>query len=106
MLWYKMWLLPHDATDMPKQLPMGLSQCVLTKYVAEAPPHHMAVEDADGPLERVVVDRITGHYLVRGRGGNIAVMYQAHWKGIMRVTRGREVHLRHFRSEVLLHRVP
>ena len=63
----------------------------------------MTVEDEDGPLERVVVDYISGHQLVRGRGGKIAVMYQTHWKGLMRVTWEREEDLRHFRREILLY---
>ena len=61
----------------------------------------MAVEDADGPLERVVVDHISGHQLVHGRGGKIAVMYQTHWKALMRGTWEREEDLRHFRREIL-----
>ena len=59
-------LPPHDSSDMPKQLPRGLSQYVLTRFATKSPPYHMTVEDADGPLERVVVDHISGHQLVRG----------------------------------------
>ena len=88
---------------MPKQLPRGLSQYVLTRFASKSPQYHMTVEDADGPFERVVVDHISGHQLVRGRGGKLAVMYQTHWKGLMRVTWEREEDLRHFRREILLY---
>ncbi|CAM9862787.1 unnamed protein product [Sphacelaria rigidula] len=103
MLRCKPCIPPHDSSDMPKQLPVGLSQYVFTKYAIKTPSYHMTVEDADAPLERVEVDRISGHQLVRGRGGKIAVMYQTHWKGIMRVTWEREVDLRHCRREILLY---
>lgn len=54
---------------LAQTVPIGLSQCVLTKYAAKAPPHRLMVEDANGRLQRVVVDRISGHRLVPGREG-------------------------------------
>lgn len=103
MLRCKPCLLSHDVTIMLKQLPVGFSQYVLTNYLAKSPPHNMTVEDTDRPLERVVVDRISGHQLVRGRGGGLALTYQTHWRGIIRVTWASELDLRYFRREILLY---
>ena len=96
-------IAPHDSTDMPQQLPLGLSQYVLSKHATKSPPFHVTAEDVDAPVERVVVDHISGHQLVRGRGGKIAVMYEIHWKGLTRVTWEREIDLRHFRRQILLY---
>ena len=76
----KRYIAPHDSTDMPQQLPLSLSQYVLSKHATQSPPFHVT-EDVDAPVERVVVDHISGHQLVRGRGGKIAVMYETHRKG-------------------------
>lgn len=76
MLKCKPCLPPHNTSDMPRQLPLGFSQFVLTEYAAKTPSYHMTVEDADGPLGRVMVRHISGRQLVQDRGGKIAVIYQ------------------------------
>ena len=70
---------PDDTTDLPKYLPADLTTYVLTASAAKSPPYHVTADDVTPPPERLDVERITGHQLVRGRGGVIAVLYETHW---------------------------
>ena len=94
---------PHDDSDMPQYLPAGLTQYVLNKHSEKSPPYHVTHDDIAEHFERVEVDKITAHQAVRGRGGKIAVMYETHWKGILRVSWERETDLHHFRRAILLY---
>ena len=47
------------------------------------------------------VAKITGHQRVRGRGGAIAVLYETHWKGVIRPIWERELDLQAFRYKIL-----
>ena len=49
----------------------------------------------------IEVTKISGHQYVRGRGGAIAVLYETHWKGILRPTWERELDLQAFRPKIL-----
>ena len=63
---------PHDRGDMPKYLPAGLTQYVLSKFTNMSPPYHVTQDDVSTPLQRLEVEQFTGHQSVRGRGGVIA----------------------------------
>ena len=53
------------------------------------------------PLILIKVAKITGLQCVRGRGGTIAVLYETHWKGILRHTWERELDIQSFCSNLL-----
>ena len=67
---------------MLKYLPDGLTQYVLNNFTKKSPPYHVTQDDVSAPLQRLEVERITGHQSVRGRGGIIAVMYETHGTGL------------------------
>ena len=67
---------PYDSGDMPKYLPVGLTQYVLNIFSKESPPYHVTQDDVSTPLQRLEVEQITGHQSVRVRGGVIAVLYK------------------------------
>ena len=92
---------PDDTNDMPKYLPSDLTQYVLNSFSAKSPPFHVAVDDVSSPPERLEVEQITGHQLVRGRGGVIAVLFETHWAGLLSPSWERERDLRHFRRHIL-----
>ena len=94
---------PDDTTDLPKYLPADLTTYVLTASAAKSPPYHVTVDDVTPPPERLDVERITGHQLVRGRGGVIAVLYETHWAGLLSPSWERELDLQHFRRHILLY---
>ena len=78
---------------MRKYLPAGLTQYVLNNFSKKPPPYHVAQDDVPTPLQRLEVEKITGHQSVRGRGGVIAVMYETHWTGLFRPYWEREMDL-------------
>jgi len=88
---------------MPRFLPAGLTQFFLTNYTPKPPPYHVTADDVSTPVRRLEVGKITGHQLVRGRGGVIAVMYETHWKGLLRPSWEREMDLQHSRKQILLY---
>ena len=53
------------------------------------------------PVERLKVDKISSHRSVRGPGGAIAVLYETHWKGLLRPSWEREADLLHARQHIL-----
>ena len=61
---------------MRKYLPAGLTQYVLNNFSNKSPPCHGTQDDVSTPLQRLEVEKITGHQSVRGRRGVIAVMYE------------------------------
>ena len=56
----------HDSGDMPKQLPVGLTQYALNNFFKTSPPYHVTQDDVSTPLQRLEVEQITGCPLVRG----------------------------------------
>ena len=92
---------PHDNSDLPRYLPAGLTEYVLNKHTAKSPPYHVTADDVSPRLERLEVDSITGHRIVRGRGGVIAIMYETRWAGLQRSSWEREADLQRFRHAIL-----
>ena len=86
---------------MSKYLPAGLTQYVLNNFSKNRPPYHVTQDDVSTPLQRLEVEKVTGHQLVRGRGGVIAVMYETHWMGLSGPSREREIDLQLFHREIL-----
>ena len=74
---------PDDIDDLPKHLPANLTKYVLSSFSTKSPPFHVTFDDISPPPERLEVDQISGHQLVRGRGGVLAVMYETHWAGLL-----------------------
>ena len=73
---------PHDHGYMPKYFPAELTQYVLNNFSKKSPPYHVTQDDVSTPLQRLELEKTTGHPSVRGRGGVIAVMYETHWTGL------------------------
>ena len=69
---------PDDIHDIPKHLLADLTKYVLNSFSTKSPPFHVTLDDIFPPPERLEVDQISGHQLVRGRGGVLAVMYETH----------------------------
>ena len=86
---------------MPRHLPAGLTQYVVHAFVAKSPPYHVTTDDVSTPPILTDVAKITGHQCVRGRGGAIPVLYETHWKGLLRPTWERELDLQTFCSKIL-----
>ena len=63
---------PDDSSDTPKYLPSDLTQYVLNSFSTKCLPFHVTLDDVSPPPDRLEVEQITGHQLVRGRGGTIA----------------------------------
>ena len=92
---------PNDDSDIPKYLPAGLSKYVLHSFTDKAPLFHPTTEDvmkSGIPVDR---EKITGHQLVQGRGGKLAVMYETHWEGLSSITWEREIDLKNFSRHIL-----
>ena len=66
---------------MPKYLPAGLTQYVLNNFSTKSPPYHVTQDGVSAPLQRLEVEKITGHQSVRVRGGVISVLYKTRWVG-------------------------
>ena len=69
---------PHNSSDMLKYLPAGLTQYVLIIFPKKSPLYHVTQDDVSAPLQRLEVEKITGHQSVWGRSGVIAVLYKTH----------------------------
>ncbi|CAB1109884.1 unnamed protein product [Ectocarpus sp. CCAP 1310/34] len=72
----------YETDDLPQSLPAELSRYVLHSFGDKCPPFHVTVDDVSVPVGRLEVDYISGHQLVRGRSGVLAVLYQTHWVGL------------------------
>ena len=94
---------PDDTSDMPTYLPSDLTQYVLNSFSAKSPPFHVTLDDVSSPPERLEVEQITGHQLVHGRGGIIAVLHETHWVGLLSPSWERELDLHHSRRHILLY---
>ena len=78
---------------MPKLLPAGLTQYVLNNFPKTLRSYCGTQDDVSIPLQRLEVEKITGHKSVRGRGGVIAVLYKTHWVGLSEPSWERETDL-------------
>ena len=85
---------------MPKYLPARLTQYVLDNVSKKSPPYRVTQDDVSVPLQRLEVEKITGHQSVRGRGGVIAVLYKTHWVGISEPSWEREMDLHLSRTHI------
>ena len=57
---------PHDRGDMAKYLPAGLTQYVLNNFSTNTPAYHGAQDDVSTHLQRLEVEKTTGHKSGRG----------------------------------------
>ena len=64
-------------------------------------PYHATQDDVSAPLQRIEVEKITGHQSVRGRDGVIAVLYKTHSVGLSELSWEREMDLHLSRSHIL-----
>ena len=86
---------------MPKYLPAGLTQHVLNIFSRKSPPYHVTQDDVSAPLQRLELEKITGHQSVRGRGGVIAVLYKTHCVGLSKPSWEQEIDLQLSRAHIL-----
>ena len=88
---------------MPKYLRAGLIQYVLNNVSKKSTPYDVTQDDVSAPLQRLEVEKITGHRSVRGLGGVVAVMCEAHWTGLSSPYWEREVDLQLCLHDILLY---
>ena len=74
---------------------------MLNIFSKNSPPYHVTQDDVSAPLQRLEVEKITGHQSVRGRGGIIAVLYKTHWVGPSEPSWERETDLQHSRTDIV-----
>ena len=55
---------------------------MLNNFSKKSRPYHVTQDDVSTLLQRLEVERVTGHQSVRGRDGVIAVLYKTHWSGL------------------------
>ena len=70
---------PDDIHDLLTNPPADLTKYVLNSTSTKSPPFNVTLDDISPPPERLEVEQITGHKLVCGRGGVLAVLYETHW---------------------------
>ena len=87
-----------SGKEHPRQQPSR--QNGLLPSPCHPPMYHVIHDDCSTPLQILVVEKITGHQSVRGRGGVIAVMYDAHWTGLSGPFGEREMDVQLFRQEM------
>ena len=92
---------PHDTTGLPRYLAVGLTRYVLKHHTTRSTLFHVTADHVSVPVERVEVDKISSNRFIRGRGGAIAVLYETHWKGLLRPFWEREADLLHARQHIL-----
>ena len=86
---------------MPKYLSAGLTQYVLNNFFKKSPPYHVKQDNVSAALERLEMEKITGHQSVRGRGEVIVVLYKTHWAGLSEPSWERETDLQLSRTQIL-----
>ncbi|CAB1107844.1 unnamed protein product [Ectocarpus sp. CCAP 1310/34] len=94
---------PYETDDLPQSLPAELLRCFLHTFGNKCPSFHVTADDVSVPIGRLEVDYISGHQLVRGRSGVLAVLYQTHWLGLITPSWERESDLDQFRRHILLY---
>ena len=73
---------------------------MLHPFTNKPPPFHPTAEDV--VKSGIPVDiYITGHQLVRGRGGELAVMHETHCEGLFSITWGRKIDLKNVSWHIL-----
>ena len=94
---------PHDTKDRPRHLPAGFTEYVLSRVSEKSPPFHATDDDVEPTLdvERLEVDVIIAHQVVRGFGGRIAVLYETRWVGLSSTSWEREADLQRSRKAIL-----
>ena len=92
---------PDDIHEVPKHLPADLTKYVLNSFSTMSPPLHVTLDDISPPPERLEVDHISEHQLLRGRGGVLAVMYETHRSGLLSLSWEHEQDLQHHRLHIL-----
>ena len=92
---------PYDTDDIKKHLPAGLSTYDLNSSRTKSPPYHATLDDVSPPPERLEVKQISGHQLVHGRGGVIAVLDETHQTGLLIPSWECEMDLQNFRPHIL-----
>ena len=88
-------------THTHKYLPAGLSKYVLDSFKDKSPQFHTTTEDVVKSGIPVDIEEITGHQLVRGWGGKLAVMYETHCEGPSSNTWEREIDLKNVSRHIL-----
>ena len=92
---------PHDSED--KAIFTGGAGAKhsqqLHHTLEKSPPY--GVTQVSAPLQRLEVEKITGHHSVRGLGGATATMAITQWAGFSRPSRGREAGLHLSRQRIL-----
>ena len=94
---------PTTFTTYPSTFRPTSHKYALNSFSTKSPPFHVTV-DISPPPERLEVDQIAGHQLVRGRGGVIAVMYETHWAELLSLSWEHERDLQHHRPHILRYR--
>ena len=94
---------PYETDDRPQSMPAELSRYVLHSFGDKCPPFHVTPDDVSAPVGRLKVDYISGHQLVRGRSGVLAVLYHTHWIGLATPSWERESDLEQSRRHILLY---
>eukprot|EP00752_Nemacystus_decipiens_P015617 g13940.t1 len=92
---------PTDTSEVPNYLPADLSLYALNSFAKKSPPYHVTTADVFSQPTRLDVEQLTAHQVARGRGGNLAVMYETHWKRLLTPSWERESDLQHFRPKIL-----
>lgn len=87
---YKPCANPHDPEDLPRFLPAGLTQYGLNNYTTKSPAYRVSEDGVSTSIERLEVEQTSGHHYVGGHRGVIVVLYQTHWRGILRPSWERE----------------
>ena len=75
---------------------------MLNNLTQKPRPYYVIQGGVLAPLQRLEMEKITGHRSVRRRGGVIAVMYETHWTGLSRSSWKREMTLQLARQQILL----
>ena len=79
---------------------VGLTQYVLKHVSKKSAPYHVTQDDISAPIQRLGMEKITGHQPVRRRGGVSAVLYKMHWAGLFEPSWEREVDLQVSRTHI------
>lgn len=99
-------MIPHVAVDRSRHLPAGFTEYVFASVSEKSLPFYVTDDDVEPTLdaERLEVDAIVAHLIVRGWGGRIAVMYEAcSWVGLSSTSWECEADLQRSRRPILVY---
>ena len=91
---------PTTSTTYPSTFLLTSSNTCSTPST-KSPPLHVTLDDISPTPERLEVEQITGHQLVRSRGGVLAALYETRWAGFLSPSWERERDLQHHRLHIL-----